>query len=233
MWPRCGPGLILRSHEAAGCPFPPPSEPVRAWGLLGEYLRHPGNALVADPHRHDRRGVGIHGPPLRLEEHRDLLPGLPAELAADRGRVQWLRRGRLLLVVDLQVCLIAPDGVDVGVARGLLGSFPRLPPILRAADSGEAPCLDEHPWLTPAPQDLFLIRVLPGGLFPLDRICDLGNDVPLETVANRSGPMACGPNVDQPATHSGPVGLDSWPLTCGRRRPAQGQGASRDGWPRS
>lgn len=46
LWPR----PVLRSHEAAGCPFPPPSEPVRAWGLLGEYLRHPGNALVADPH---------------------------------------------------------------------------------------------------------------------------------------------------------------------------------------
>ena len=46
LWPR----PILRSHEAAGCPFPPPSEPVRAWGLLGEYVRHPGNALVADPH---------------------------------------------------------------------------------------------------------------------------------------------------------------------------------------
>jgi hypothetical protein len=46
LWPR----PILRSHEAAGCPFPPPSEPVRAWGLLGEDLRHLGNALVADPH---------------------------------------------------------------------------------------------------------------------------------------------------------------------------------------
>jgi hypothetical protein len=46
LWPR----PILRSHEAAGYPFPPPSEPVRAWGFLGEYLRHPGNALVADPH---------------------------------------------------------------------------------------------------------------------------------------------------------------------------------------
>jgi hypothetical protein len=52
---------------------------------------------------------------------------------------------------------------------------------------------------TPAlePWDLILIRVLPGGLFPLDRTCDLGNDVPLETVANRSVPVACGPNVDQ------------------------------------
>jgi hypothetical protein len=27
--------------------------------------------------------------------------------------------------------------------------------------------------------------------------CDLANDVPLETAANRSAPMMCGPNVDQ------------------------------------
>jgi hypothetical protein len=40
-------------------------------------------------------------------------------------------------------------------------------------------------------------RVLHPGLFPQDRIGDLRNDAPLETVANRSVPMACGPNVDQ------------------------------------
>jgi hypothetical protein len=50
-----------------------------------------------------------------------------------------------------------------------------------------------------------LIRVLPGGLFPLDRTCDLGNDVPLETVANRSTPMACGPNVDQALATTDPA----------------------------
>jgi hypothetical protein len=34
-------------------------------------------------------------------------------------------------------------------------------------------------------------------LFPQDRIGDLRNDVPLETVATRSAPMGCGPNVNQ------------------------------------
>jgi hypothetical protein len=55
--------------------------------------------------------------------------------------------------------------------------------------------------------DLILIRVLPGGLFPQDRTRDLRDDVPLETVANRSVPMACGPNVDQVGLHRvpGPV----------------------------
>jgi hypothetical protein len=45
--------------------------------------------------------------------------------------------------------------------------------------------------------DLILIRILPGDLFPQDRTRDLRDDVALETVANRSAPMACGPNVDQ------------------------------------
>ena len=49
------------------------------------------------------------------------------------------------------------------------------------------------------PEDLILIRVLPAGPFPQDHIGDLRNDEPLETVANRSDPMACGPNVDQAA----------------------------------
>jgi hypothetical protein len=46
--------------------------------------------------------------------------------------------------------------------------------------------------------DLILIRVLPPGQFPQDRADNLrANDLPLETVANRSAPMGCGPNVDQ------------------------------------
>jgi hypothetical protein len=56
---------------------------------------------------------------------------LPQKLTEDRGRIQWLRRGLLLLVVDLQVRRFVPDGIDVGVVRGLLGSFHRLPPITR------------------------------------------------------------------------------------------------------
>src|SRR5512133_857635 len=75
--------------------------------------------------------------PLRLEQHWDLLPGLAAELAEDRGRIQWLRRGRLLLVVDLQVRLFVPDGIDVGVVGGLLGSFHRPPPITRGPHAYE------------------------------------------------------------------------------------------------
>jgi hypothetical protein len=49
-----------------------------------------------------------------------------------------------------------------------------------------------------------LIRVLCTGLFPEDRAGNLRERPtvgdrwrPLETVANRSAPMACGPNVDQ------------------------------------
>jgi hypothetical protein len=117
-------------------PVLPPVEPPRSRGLHGEDLRHPGDALVADPHRHDRRGVGIHGPPLCLEEHRDLFPGFPAELSADRGSVEWLRRGWLFLVVGLEVRLFVPDGIDVGVVRGLVGSFHWLPPILNNPDPG-------------------------------------------------------------------------------------------------
>jgi hypothetical protein len=49
------------------------------------------------------------------------------------------------------------------------------------------------------PGNLILIRVLRPSLFPQDRIGDLRNDAPLETVSNRSVPMACGPNVDHTA----------------------------------
>jgi hypothetical protein len=54
---------------------------------------------------------------------------------------------------------------------------------------------------------LILIRVLHGGLFPQDRSCDLRNDASLETVANRSVPMACGPNVDQACPACGAAAL--------------------------
>jgi hypothetical protein len=36
------------------------------------------------------------------------------------------------------------------------------------------------------------------------------NDVPLDTVGNRSVPMGCGPKVDQPAPAVARVGLDQW-----------------------
>jgi len=65
-----GPSL----REDAIRPSRPPVKPASSRRLCGKDLPQPGNTLVADPHRHDRRGVGIHGPPLRLEEHRDLLP---------------------------------------------------------------------------------------------------------------------------------------------------------------
>jgi len=42
-------------------------------------------------------------------------------------------------------------------------------------------------------------------MFPLDRTCDLGNDAPLETAANRSEPMDCGPNVDRTRMAQQPV----------------------------
>src|SRR5512133_2986336 len=77
--------------------------------------------------------------PLRLEQHWDLLPGLAAELAEDRGRIQWLRRGRLLLVVDLQVRLFVPDGIDVG--RGRVARL--LPPA--TSDHPRTTCLRGHP----------------------------------------------------------------------------------------
>ena len=41
------------------------------------------------------------------------------------------------------------------------------------------------------------MKVLRPSPFPQDRTRDLRDDVPLETVANRSVPMGCGPNVDQ------------------------------------
>jgi hypothetical protein len=57
--------------------------------------------------------------------------------------------------------------------------------------------------------DLILIRVLHPGLFLQDYTCDLVNDAPLETVGDRSVPMACGPNVDQgsPLHRSHPMPL--------------------------
>jgi hypothetical protein len=49
------------------------------------------------------------------------------------------------------------------------------------------------------------------------------NDLPVETVANRSVPMACGPNVDQAGLLSGPVQLGQWALESGDRgRPHSG-----------
>jgi hypothetical protein len=44
--------------------------------------------------------------------------------------------------------------------------------------------------------------------FPRIAPATCANDAPLETVANRSAPMACGPNVDQ-AGRPGPNGLRS------------------------
>jgi hypothetical protein len=60
---------------------------------------------------------------------------------------------------------------------------------------------------------LILIRVLHLGLFPQDGIGDLREDVPLETVANRSLPMACGPDVHQAARGG---------RSCGLRRGLEG-----------
>jgi hypothetical protein len=57
------------------------------------------------------------------------VPRTSHRTAADRGRVQWLRRGRLLLVIGLEVRLFVPDGIDMGVVGRLLGSFHWLPPI--------------------------------------------------------------------------------------------------------
>jgi hypothetical protein len=48
----------------------------------------------------------------------------------------------------------------------------------------------------PSPQDLIVIRVLYPGLFSQDRIWDVRQCLPPETTANRSTPMACGPNVN-------------------------------------
>jgi hypothetical protein len=53
--------------------------------------------------------------------------------------------------------------------------------------------------------DLILIRVLYPGLFPQDCTCDWADDAPLETVANRSAPMAGGPTWTRP--DQGRVGL--------------------------
>jgi hypothetical protein len=50
--------------------------------------------------------------------------------------------------------------------------------------------------LVAAPGHVGLIRVLYPGLFSQDRIWDVRQCLPPETTANRSTPMACGPNVD-------------------------------------
>jgi hypothetical protein len=71
---------------------------------------------------------GVHGPTLGLEEHRDLLPGLAAELADDRGGVEGLY-DLLLVVVGMEVGVFVPEGVDVVIVVWLLGSFHRAPPI--------------------------------------------------------------------------------------------------------
>ena len=42
---------------------------------IGEDLRHPGNALVADPYRRDGRGVGIPDSTVCMEDPLDLLSG--------------------------------------------------------------------------------------------------------------------------------------------------------------
>jgi hypothetical protein len=62
-----------------------------------------------------------------LEDSSDLLPGLAAELADDRGRIK-AHPGDLFLV-GFEVCLFVLDGVDIVAVMGLLGSFHRLPPI--------------------------------------------------------------------------------------------------------
>jgi hypothetical protein len=50
--------------------------------------------------------------------------------------------------------------------------------------------------LVAAPGHAGLIRVLPPGLFPRIAPATCANDVPVETVRDRSVPVACGPNVD-------------------------------------
>jgi hypothetical protein len=69
----------------------PPSQIWRLLGFLGEELRHPGNALVADPHCRDGRGIGIPESTFRLEDSCDVLQGLAAELAEDRGKLKGSR----------------------------------------------------------------------------------------------------------------------------------------------
>ena len=53
--------------------------------------------------------------------------------------------------------------------------------------------------------DLILIRVLRLASYPQDHNCDLHQDAPLETVANRSAPMACRPSWARSGCRSGPV----------------------------
>ena len=57
------------------------------------------------------------------------------------------------------------------------------------------------------PGDLILIRVLPRACFRRIAPTTYANDLPLETIANRSEPMACGPNVDQTRPLAGAAAL--------------------------
>jgi hypothetical protein len=100
--------------------------PSSQWSLpalLGQRLREPGNALVADE---DQRLVGeVVGVPDRVlgaEEGLHLLVRRPTEPASELGKV---RRGlgddRRLLVVRLKVCRFVGQGVDIPTASGLIG----------------------------------------------------------------------------------------------------------------
>src|SRR5215218_7570948 len=73
--------------------------------------------------------------------------------------------------------------------------------------------------LVAAPGHGGLIRVLPGSLFPQDRIGDLHQEAPLETIANHSVPMACGPNVDQARPARGGSGAPRGGPWLARRPP--------------
>jgi hypothetical protein len=89
---------------------------------------------------------------------------------------------------------------EVTAQVGQPSAFPRtskLHPINPTADNleGRLPPFGQARPLAGA----ILIRVLRPGLFPQECTCDLRDDVPLETVANRSTPMAYGPNLDQAA----------------------------------
>jgi hypothetical protein len=50
-----------------------------------------------------------------LEDSSDLLPGLAAELTADRGRI---KAHPDLFLVDFEVCLFVFDGVDIVAVMG-------------------------------------------------------------------------------------------------------------------
>jgi hypothetical protein len=93
---------------------------------------------------------------LGLEESRDLLKGLAAELADDRDWVQGLFELRIL-VVGLKAPLILFESIDMVAVKGLIGSFHWLPPISRNSDPAEVACLDEHCRLMLGLSELFVI----------------------------------------------------------------------------